>query len=126
MKGGVLPVAGGSIISHRHILCAAITLQPENRIINVHIGGNTRQTQRPMTVNHTIQHPDFVHTTRENDIGIIFLIQTITFNLISRPISLPTVESTEIPFENVQGQVLGFGGIANNQQHGSSKKDFTS
>lgn len=117
----MLLVAGGSIISNRHILCSASTIQPENRIVNVHIGGNTRQSQRPMAVNHTLQHPDFVNQTRVNDIGIIILIQVITFNLSTRPIALSTVESSEIPYENVQGQVLGFGGTANNQQHGSSK-----
>lgn len=77
-----------------------------------------------MSVSHTLQHPNYIPQTRINDIGIIFLVLAISFNLSTRPIALPAVTSMEIPFENVQGQVLGFGGVANNTQHGSSKSDL--
>lgn len=119
--GGVLLTAGGSIISNRHVICAAHTLQTGNTVINVHIGGNTRQSQRQVPIDRILQHPDYVHSSRINDIGIIFLNQSLSFSLTVRPINLPGTKNFEIPFENVQGQVLGFGGTANNVQQGSSK-----
>lgn len=48
-------------------------------------------------------------------------MQTITFNVNTRPIVLPFEDMPETPNENVQGQVLGFGGTANNQQQGSGE-----
>lgn len=121
LPGGILLTAGGSIITNRHILCAAHTLQQGNIIINVYVGGNTRQTQRRLTVNQTLQHPDYNHQSRVNDIGLIITTTTIIFNLSTRPVVLPSDDSVELPYEGIQGQVLGFGGTANNQQQGSSE-----
>lgn len=117
-----LPSAGGSIISNQHILCAAFTIQQGNVIIGVHVGGNSRQTQRVFQVQRTLQHPDYVHATRINNIGLIFLSEQLRFDALVRPIALPSVEYDNYPFENVEGQILGFGGNAtNNQQQGSSE-----
>ena len=76
-----LYVAGGSLISHQHVLCAGSTLQPNIRVINVHVGGNTRTSQRVFSTQRTIQHPQYVHTPRTNDIGIVVLAQTIRFDV---------------------------------------------
>ncbi|KAG5673365.1 hypothetical protein PVAND_003422 [Polypedilum vanderplanki] len=109
-------VAGGSIISNQHIVCAASTIHTGNIVLNVHIGGNTRTTQRVFLVQRSVQHPDYVHVGRLNNIGLIFLSQTLRFDATVRPIPLPAIDSDNYPFENMQGQVLGFGGNATNAQ----------
>jgi hypothetical protein len=115
-------VAGGSLISYQHVLCAGSTLQPNNRVINVHVGGNTRTSQRVFSTQRTIQHPQYVHNPRTNDIGIVVLTQTIRFDLTIRPIALQTVDKLYYLADRIQGVVLGFGGNAmTNTQAGSGR-----
>jgi hypothetical protein len=59
-----------------------------------------------------MQHPQYAHPTRVNDIGIVFLVQRLRFDANIRPITLPSLELDNYPFSNVQGQILGFGGDA--------------
>ncbi|XP_070503786.1 transmembrane protease serine 11D-like [Chironomus tepperi] len=113
-------VSGGSLISYQHVLCAGSTLQPNNRVINVHVGGNTRTSQRVFSIQRVIQHPQYVHNPRTNDIGIVVLAQTIRFDNIIWPIALPTEDKLYYLANSIQGLVLGFGGNAmSNQQVGS-------
>jgi hypothetical protein len=108
-------------------LCAGSTLNPPTRVVNVHVGGNTRTSQRVFLTQRIIQHPLYVHTPRANDIGIIILAQTLRFDLTVRPIALPSEDKVNLLTDNAQGLVLGFGGMAqNNQQFGSGqiRKDF--
>jgi len=116
-------VSGGSLISYQHVLCAGSTLQPNNRVINVHVGGNTRTSQRVFSTQRVIQHPQYVHNPRTNDIGIVVLAQTIRFDVTIRPIALPTEDKLNYLADHIQGLVLGFGGNAmTNQQAGSGRK----
>jgi hypothetical protein len=120
-----MAAAGGSIISNQHVVCAASTLQTGNVVVNVHVGGNTRGTQRVFTVQRSMQHPEYVHVGRMNNIGLIFLSQSLRFDATVRPIPLPMINSLNYPLENVQGQVLGFGGNATSaQQQASSETKF--
>lgn len=122
--GGVqaIFVAGGSLISNQHVLCAGSTLQPANRIIDVNMGGNTRASQRIFAISRRVQHPQYVHTPRNNDIGILFLTQSARFDSWIRPIPLPVEDKVTFVTENIQGLILGFGGNAvNNQQAGSGR-----
>lgn len=81
--------AGGSIISHRHILTSAFVLTPNFVTVNVWVGGATRQTQRSVFVLNRITHPAYQANPRLNDIGIINLNADLPFDRFVAPIALP-------------------------------------
>lgn len=113
-------VAGGTLISDQHVLCAGSTLDPTNRVINVHAGGNRRTIQRVFEVNRTLLHQQYSSSPRINDIGIVFLTQPLRFDNSIRPIALPLIVEHTVLTDQIQGQVLGFGGnVMSNQQPGS-------
>lgn len=59
-----------------------------------------------------IQHPSFNAANRVNDIGIIELPSSLVFTTSVAPVALPplsAVVTNNLPYENEQGSIVGFG-----------------
>ncbi|CRK90091.1 CLUMA_CG003809, isoform A [Clunio marinus] len=111
---------GGAIFSHRHILAAGFVVSPVSPVFNVWVGGSTRTTQRAVAVQSRVQHPNYSLFPLTNDIGIVTLAADLVFDRFVRPIALPPLGTSMIPYDNEQGTVLGFGGapgVANTREH---------
>ncbi|CRK90090.1 CLUMA_CG003808, isoform A [Clunio marinus] len=112
--------AGGSIFSHRHILITGVFADPVLTVPNVWVGGSTRTTQRAVAVQSRARHPNFSLFPLTNDIGIVTLNADLVFDRFVRPIALPPLGTSMIPYDNEQGTALGFGGVpgvANTTEH---------
>lgn len=108
--------AGGSIISHRHVLTSGFAITADFVNLQVWAGGTTRNTQQQLPVQVTpsrINHPQYQASPRLNDIGIILMAIDITFTRLVQPIALPALPAPgtqpNIPYLNEQGTALGFG-----------------
>ncbi|XP_058814353.1 brachyurin-like [Topomyia yanbarensis] len=102
---------GGSLISDRHILTAAQNIKGYS-IWDVGLGGDSVfGNQKFYRSVNALTHPQFNATTRDNDVGIIFLPFPIDISGPAiKPISLPSADETAIlPLTNEQGYVVGFG-----------------
>jgi len=106
--------AGGTIISHRHVLTSGFIITADLVNLQVWVGGTTRQTQNIHPVQTRINHPNYQASPRLNDIGIIVLATDLVFTRLIQPIALPAIPApgtapAMIPFLNEQGTALGFG-----------------
>ncbi|XP_055542178.1 chymotrypsin-like [Wyeomyia smithii] len=102
---------GGSLISNRHILTAAQNILGYS-IWDIGLGGNSIFANQVFyRSRNAVMHPQFNATTRQNDIGIIFLPNTIDISgtLIRRIPLSPAATSLRLPLENEQGYVVGYG-----------------
>lgn len=108
--------AGGSIISHRHVLTSGFAITADFVNLQVWVGGTTRNTQQQLTVAinpSRINHPQYQASPRLNDIGIVLLAIDANFTRLVQPIALPALPAPgvppTIPYLNEQGTALGFG-----------------
>ena len=108
--------AGGSIISHRHVLTSGFAITIDFINLQVWAGGTTRNTQQQLPVQANpsrINHPQYQASPRLNDIGIVLMANDITFTRLVQPIALPALPAPgmppTIPYLNEQGTALGFG-----------------
>ncbi|XP_019561149.3 chymotrypsin-like [Aedes albopictus] len=100
---------GGTIISDRHILTAAMNIYG---FVQWDVGvGSNILTQLGTVVSYSaIAHPSFNSANRANDIGVITLPVSLVISSTVSPIALPPLyTSSGFPFENEQGTVVGFG-----------------
>ncbi|XP_019561140.2 brachyurin-like [Aedes albopictus] len=100
---------GGTIISDRHILTAALNIVGFVRW-DVGVGSNIF-TQLGTVTSYTAQaHPSYNSANRANDIGVITLPVSLVISANVAPIALPPLNSAPgYPFENEQGTIVGFG-----------------
>ncbi|XP_062548985.1 chymotrypsin-like protease CTRL-1 [Armigeres subalbatus] len=100
---------GGTIISDRHILTAALNILGFIRW-DVGVGSNILSQLGTVTSNTATSHPSFNSATRANDIGVITLPVSLVITSSVAPIALPPLnQQLGYPFENEQGSVVGFG-----------------
>ncbi|XP_053683485.1 chymotrypsin-like [Sabethes cyaneus] len=100
---------GGSIISDRHILTAAQNILGFVRW-EIGLASNIYAQLSMLTTTTATAHPNFNSATRANDIGIVTLVNSLVFSSTIYPITLPSLqESLQVPLENEQGTILGFG-----------------
>ncbi|XP_053683489.1 collagenase-like [Sabethes cyaneus] len=96
---------GGSIVSDRHIITSAQNIYGFVRW-DVGVGSHILAQLTMTTSTTAIAHPNF-NTNRANDIGIITLPTPLIFTPTVAPIMLPAGQ--ELPLENEQGTIVGFG-----------------
>ncbi|XP_049541261.1 transmembrane protease serine 11D-like [Anopheles darlingi] len=110
---------GGSLISDRHVLTAAQNIQGFSRW---EIGlGSTVFGQLVVQVStQAITHPSFNSQNRANDIGVVILPSPIIFSAAIAAIALPQL-NRQMPMENEEGMVVGFGF---NTANGQTRSDF--
>lgn len=119
--------AGGTIISHRHVLTSGFVVTNDMTILQVWIGGVTRATQHQVNINANpsrFLHPGYQASPRLNDVGIIVLAADLVFNRFIQPVVLPALQPQGTPLQMIpllheQGTTLGMGGIA---QQGEQNK----
>ncbi|XP_055626873.1 chymotrypsin-like [Toxorhynchites rutilus septentrionalis] len=100
---------GGSLISDRHVLTAAINIFGYQRW-NVGLGSNIFTQLATITSTQAIAHPNFNPTNRANDIGVIMLPSSVVFTTYVYPIRLPPLTYiNQLPVENEEGTIVGFG-----------------
>ncbi|XP_053683487.1 brachyurin-like [Sabethes cyaneus] len=100
---------GGSIISNRHIITAAQNIYGFVRW-DIGLGSNVYNQLSMLTTTMATFHPNFNTVTRANDIGIITLMNAISLTSTIAPISMPSLqEQYQLPLENEQGTIVGFG-----------------
>ncbi|XP_058830292.1 brachyurin-like [Topomyia yanbarensis] len=100
---------GGSIISDRHIITAAQNILGFVRW-DIGLGSNMFTQLSMLTTTTATAHPNFNSANRANDIGIITLVNSLVFTTTIAPIALPALnEVTQLPLENEQGTIVGFG-----------------
>ncbi|XP_053692196.1 trypsin-like [Sabethes cyaneus] len=102
---------GGSVISNRHILTAAQNIKGYS-IWDIGLGADSVfGNQQFYRSRNALFHPQFNATTRQNDIGIVFLPNPVDISgPMVRRIPLPAAAgSFRLPLENEQGYVVGFG-----------------
>lgn len=113
--GDISGQGGGTIITHCHIITSAFVVDANIFNVHVFIGGFTRSTQRQVAWQWRIPHPNYRHSPRLNDIGIIRLVENLKFDRFVQPIALG---EDFLPRDNQQGFVLGFGGSPGNSNVG--------
>ncbi|XP_058830293.1 vitamin K-dependent protein C-like [Topomyia yanbarensis] len=100
---------GGTIISDRHIITAAQNILGFVRW-DIGVGSNIFTQLSMLTTTMATPHPNFNSANRANDIGIITLVNSLIFTTTIAPIALPALgEVTQLPLENEQGTIVGFG-----------------
>ncbi|XP_001649266.2 chymotrypsin [Aedes aegypti] len=100
---------GGTIISDRHILTAAINIFGFVKW-DVGVGSNILSQLGTVTSYTATAHPLFNSANRANDIGVITLPVSLVITGNVAPIALPPLNVVVgFPFENEQGTVVGFG-----------------
>ncbi|XP_028568569.2 complement C1s subcomponent [Podarcis muralis] len=114
------PHAGGALISDRWVLTAAHVLD-ETRCPVIHagmlrIGANAMEGARPLDVEATIVHPDWLEmannqprTNFDNDIALVKLAKPLTMGPTISPICLPGASSDyDLPM-GILGYISGWG-----------------
>ncbi|GAB0095613.1 vitamin K-dependent protein C [Sergentomyia squamirostris] len=106
---------GGSIITSQHILTSA---QNVHGFVRWRVGYGTYRRLELTWVESTngLTYPQYNPVNRNNDIAIITLPSHIVFSGRVRPIALPQFGMEELPYQNEQGMITGFG-FTNDQNH---------
>ncbi|XP_062565772.1 vitamin K-dependent protein C-like [Armigeres subalbatus] len=102
---------GGTIISDRHIITSARNIEGFSRW-DIGVGSNVFAHLSIISSTRAIQHPSFNAANRVNDIGIIELPSSLVFTTSVAPVALPplsAVDTNNLPYENEQGSIVGFG-----------------
>ncbi|XP_053675807.1 collagenase-like [Anopheles nili] len=110
---------GGSLISDRHVLTAAQNIAGFVRW-EVGLGSTVFGQLSIQQSTQAIAHPNFNTANRANDIGFIVLPQPVVFTALISPIQLPVL-GRNLPYENEEGTVVGFGF---NAVGGQTRSDF--
>lgn len=81
---------------------------------NVGLGSTSHSQMQRFTTTQALAHPNYVAAPRNHDIGIITLHVAVTFSASVWPIQIPPLGETNLPYDNEQGAILGFGFSSNN------------
>jgi hypothetical protein len=109
---------GGVILSHRHVLTSGFATQATFPVLEVRVGGGLRDNHALRDVVGRAIHGSFVANPRSFDIGIIILRESLVFSRFVQPVRLPEF-NVDLPHENEQLTVLGFGGFPGSTQNRS-------
>jgi len=108
-----LVYCGGTIISPRHVVCAAHCRLPVSQIAvlvgehDLNTGADTAATSL-YTVSNFVSHPSYNPNTLANDIAVITVTGTIVFSADVGPACLPFL-SNSATYVGSQVDVLGWG-----------------
>ncbi|XP_063230510.1 transmembrane protease serine 9-like [Bacillus rossius redtenbacheri] len=104
---------GGTIIDSEWILTAAHCLDGTVYPAEVTVGSYDTYDEASPAVTITsfdlFQHPGWNRTTRENDVGLIKLVEKIKFNAFVQPIRLPARSQQEENYVGLQATIVGWG-----------------
>ncbi|XP_015248484.1 PREDICTED: transmembrane protease serine 9-like [Cyprinodon variegatus] len=105
---------GGSLINNQWVLTAAHCVSNGNPSgITVYLGRQSQQGSNPNEVSRTVTqiivHPGFSFSTLDNDIALMKLSSTVTFNAYISPVCLAASNSSF--YSGVNSWVTGWGNI---------------